>query len=155
MDFNVLGHFDDEQFERQRRTMVVKQLAGRDITDSLVLAAMQRVLRHLFVPEPLRGAAYDDGPQPIGFGQTISQPYVVASMTQHLHLNRTDKVLEVGTGSGYQTAVLAELADEVWTIERVPELYERAARTLKELGYHSVRTRLGDGALGWPGAMSG
>lgn len=129
--------------------MVARQLAGRDITDPLVLDAMQRVPRHLFVPEQFRGDAYDDCPQPIGYGQTISQPYVVASMTQHLQLRREDRVLEIGTGSGYQTAVLAELCDSVWTIERVPELHRRAAHILKELGYHSVHTRLGDGINGW------
>jgi len=149
MRTGAFGDFQDQQFEKLRHTMVARQLSGRDITDSLVLEAMQRIPRHLFVPEPLRGAAYDDCPQPIGFGQTISQPYVVASMTQHLQLRRTDRVLEIGTGSGYQAAVLAELADDVWTIERVPELYERATHILRELGYHSVHTKLGDGVRGW------
>jgi len=149
MKTSAFGDSRDMPFDKLRRAMVARQLAGRDITDSLVLEAMQRIPRHLFVPEPLHEVAYDDCPQPIGFGQTISQPYVVASMTQHLQLRRTDKVLEIGTGSGYQTAVLAELADDVWTIERVPELYEQAMRTLKELGYHSVHARLGDGVRGW------
>ncbi len=132
--------------------MVARQLAGRDITDSLVLEAMQRIPRHLFMSESLRMVAYDDCPQPIGYGQTISQPYVVASMTQHLQLRRTDRVLEIGTGSGYQTAVLAELCDNVWTIECVPELHARATRTLRELGYVKVHIRLADGACGWPEA---
>lgn len=132
--------------------MVIRQLAGRDITDPLVLDAMRKVPRHLFVPEQYREVAYDDCPQPIGYGQTISQPYVVASMTQHLEINRTERVLEIGTGSGYQSAVLAELCDNVWTVERVPELHERAGRTLRELGYGAVHLKLGDGTGGWPEA---
>lgn len=111
---------------------------------------MGRVPRHLFVPEKYAEVAYDDCPQPIGNGQTISQPYIVASMTQHMEIKRTDRVLEIGTGSGYQAAVLAELCDNVWTIERAPELYERAGHTLRELGYGKVHMCLGDGALGWP-----
>jgi protein-L-isoaspartate(D-aspartate) O-methyltransferase len=113
---------------------------------------MQRIPRHLFVPESLRTVAYDDCPQPIGCGQTISQPYVVASMTQHLQIQRTDRVLEIGTGSGYQTAVLAELCDNVWTIECVSELQSRATRTLRELGYGFVHSRMADGTSGWPEA---
>ena len=104
------------------------------------------------MPPELRDRAYEDSPQPIGFGQTISQPYIVASMTQHLRIQKADRVLEIGTGSGYQTAILAELCDSVWTIECVPELFERTKHLLPSLGYRSVSMRLGNGILGWPDA---
>jgi protein-L-isoaspartate(D-aspartate) O-methyltransferase len=152
MLINLFGNSRGQRFEDLRRNMVARQLAGRDITDSPVLEAMRKVPRHLFVPEQYREVAYDDCPQPIGCGQTISQPDVVASMTQHLEIQRTDRVLEIGTGSGYQTAILAELCDNIWTIECVPELYERAQRTLKELSYSTVHMRQGDGTFGWPEA---
>jgi protein-L-isoaspartate(D-aspartate) O-methyltransferase len=117
-----------------------------------VLEAMRRVPRHLFLEPELRARAYDDGPLPIGEGQTISQPYVVASMTQALGLRGEERVLEVGTGCGYQTAVLAELAREVHSVEIVPALAARAREVLARLGYSGVRFRSGDGRLGWPEA---
>lgn len=129
--------------------MVEEQLRGRDITDERVLAAMGRVPRHLFVPSAQRWSAYDDGPLPIGHGQTISQPYMVACMTERLRLTPTSKVLEVGTGSGYQAAVLAELVADVWTIERHPELARNAEELLLQLGYTNVRVIVGDGSLGF------
>ena len=130
--------------------MVDAQLRDRGIRDARVLEAMTRVQRHLFVPSDQQGAAYGDHPLPIGFGQTISQPYIVAFMTEALNLQPTDVVLEIGTGSGYQAAILAELAREVYTIEIVPELAERAERTLASLGYRNVHVRTGDGYQGWP-----
>jgi protein-L-isoaspartate(D-aspartate) O-methyltransferase len=130
--------------------MVAGQLAGRDITDRRVLAAMEKVPRHLFVPPPYRDQAYEDYPLPIGEGQTISQPYIVALMTQTLGLAGGEKVLEVGTGSGYQAAVLAELKVRVFTIDINPDLAERARQTLRELDYRDVEVRSGDGFFGWP-----
>jgi protein-L-isoaspartate(D-aspartate) O-methyltransferase len=130
--------------------MVDEQLLGRDIGSARVLAAMRKVPRHVFVPEPQRAQAYDDSPVPIGLGQTISQPYVVAFMTQSLDLEPTHRVLEIGTGSGYQAAVLAELTSEVYTIEVLSPLAERARDTLGALGYRHVQVRSGNGYLGWP-----
>ncbi len=138
--------------EGDRMAMVERQLITRDITDARVLDAMRRTPRHRFVPEDIRARAYDDRPLPIGYRQTISQPYVVAYMTQALQLAPDARVLEIGTGSGYQTAVLAELADTVYSIEIVPPLAVRAAATLTELGYDNVRLREGDGYAGWPEA---
>jgi len=129
---------------------MVAELRRLGIRDERVLAAMERVPRHLFVPEHIRHLAYDDTPLPIGHGQTISQPYIVALMTQALELDGDEKVLEVGTGSGYQTAILCELAREVFSVERIPELAEGAKERLAELGYRNVRIRVGDGSLGWP-----
>lgn len=120
-----------------------------DVTDPVVLAAIAAVPRHLFVPPHYRGEAYADIPLPIGYGQTISQPYIVALMTQALRLTPTSRVLEVGTGSGYQSAVLAEITPYVWSIETVPELAEAARERLRGMGY-SVEIRIGDGRLGWP-----
>lgn len=142
----------DSDFAHLRHRMVDDQLRARRLTDERVLEAMAKVPRHLFVPQSQRRWAYDDGPLPIGFGQTISQPYMVARMTELLHLAPTDRVLEVGTGSGYQAAILAELAAEVWTIERHAELARRAADLLQELGYGNVRVITGDGSLGYPEA---
>jgi len=130
--------------------MVEQQISARGVSDERVLEAMRDVERHLFVPEELREYAYSDRPLPIGEGQTISQPYVVAFMTEKLDLERSDKVLEVGTGSGYQAAVLGEICDNVWTIEVNGLLAEKAARTLRENGYDNVHVRHGDGYLGWP-----
>jgi protein-L-isoaspartate(D-aspartate) O-methyltransferase len=140
----------DDRTEADRRRMVAEQLRARDIRDPAVLEAMARVPRHLFVPEEQRGASYGDHPLPIGFGQTISQPYIVAFMTQALDVERGHKVLEIGTGSGYQAAVLAELAGQVFTIEIVEPLAERSTATLKELGYTNVHVRAGNGWDGWP-----
>lgn len=136
--------------EEARGRMVREQIAARGITDSRVLEAMREVPRHAFVPEPLRDRAYADRPLPIGHDQTISQPYVVAFMTQALELAPDARVLEVGTGSGYQAAVLAEVAGEVYSVEIVPELARRARATLGELGYEHVHLRTGDGYRGWP-----
>jgi protein-L-isoaspartate(D-aspartate) O-methyltransferase len=133
-----------------RHRMVEDQLRGRGIQDARVLAAMRDVPRHLFVPEPMRASAYVDSPLPIGYNQTISQPYIVAFMTEALQVRPSDTVLEIGTGSGYQAAVLARLAREVFTIEIVPELANRARETLASQGYRNVHVRAGDGYLGWP-----
>jgi protein-L-isoaspartate(D-aspartate) O-methyltransferase len=137
-------------FERARTQMVDEQLAGRDIKDPRVLAAMKRVPRHEFVPEALRGVAYEDSPLPIGHEQTISQPYIVAYMTEALELEPTHRVLEIGSGSGYQAAILGELAKEVYTIEIVEPLADRARQVLDQLGYANVHVRTGNGYLGWP-----
>ena len=133
-----------------RRLMVERQIAARGIRDERVLAAMGRVERHRFVPESIRGESYEDSPLPIGEGQTISQPFMVALMTEALLLEGGEKVLEVGTGSGYQAAVLAEMGCEVHTIERNPVLAARSRAVLEELGYRSVRVHEGDGTLGRP-----
>jgi protein-L-isoaspartate(D-aspartate) O-methyltransferase len=130
--------------------MVADQLRARDIRDPRVLDVMSRVPRHLFVPESERGEAYGDHPLPIGHGQTISQPYIVAFMTQALDVRSEHRVLEIGTGSGYQAAVLGELAGEVYTIEIVEPLADSARETLSTLGYKNVHVRAGNGYLGWP-----
>jgi len=130
--------------------MVDRQLRRRDIDDERVLAAMERVPRELFLPEELRGRAYDDAAVPIGGGQTMSQPYIVAKMSELLSLDGDESVLDVGTGSGYHAAVLAELADQVVTIERVPELAERARANLAAAGYSNVEVVVGDGTRGLP-----
>lgn len=139
-----------EGFTRMRDRMVAEQMAARDIKDPRVLAAMRKVPRHLFVPAEQQRLAYEDHPLPIGKDQTISQPYIVAYMSQALDLKPTDKVLEIGTGSGYQAAVLAELAREVYTIEIVKELADRATKTVADAGYTNVHVRHGDGYAGWP-----
>jgi len=138
------------RFARDRERMVEGQLVRRGITDERVLEAMRKVPRHLFVEEALRDRAYGDYPLPIGEGQTISQPYMVGIMTQLLRLTGQEKVLEIGTGSGYQTAVLAELARRVCSVERIPSLAARARATLEALGYTNVWVRTADGTLGWP-----
>jgi protein-L-isoaspartate(D-aspartate) O-methyltransferase len=130
--------------------MVETQIKARDIRDAAVLKAMARVPRHLFVPPDVRPFAYDDRPLPIGQGQTISQPYIVAYMTEALQLQPAHTVLEIGTGSGYQAAVLAELVRQVYTIEIVPDLATRAKRALAEAGYKNVEVRAGNGYRGWP-----
>ena len=140
----------DERWEVERRRMVEQQLRGRDIRSEAVLAAMGRVQRHRFVPVEEQSGAYTDYPLPIGFGQTISQPYIVAFMTEALGQRRGETVLEVGTGSGYQAAVLAEIAARVYTIEIVAPLAEEARERLKRLGYRNVEVRAGDGYAGWP-----
>lgn len=144
---------DKEQtgdFSGQRGRMVRRDLKGRDITDPAVLTVMGRLGREEFVPENYKSQAYSDCPLPIGCGQTISQPYIVALMTQELRLNKYCEVLEVGTGSGYQTAVLARLAKWVYTIERCRELSERAAGVLGRLGFTNIDFYIGDGSSGWP-----
>jgi len=136
-------------FEQMRLAMVEEQLRARDISDEATLKAMSEVPRHLFVPEEYQAQAYADHPLPICYGQTISQPYIVALMTQSARLQPGDKVLEIGTGSGYQAAVLAALGAEVYSVEIIPQLAESAARRLRELGY-SVKTDIRDGYYGWP-----
>jgi protein-L-isoaspartate(D-aspartate) O-methyltransferase len=136
--------------DAERRRMVDEQLLARDIKDARVLDAMRRVPRHEFVPEERRSQAYFDSPLPIGHGQTISQPYIVAFMTQALEISPEHRVLEIGTGSAYQAAILATLAKEVYTIEIVAPLAERARETLTRLGYRNVQVRSGNGYFGWP-----
>jgi len=140
----------DERWEAERRRMVEQQLRGRDIHSTAVLDAMARVPRHRFVPAEDQAGAYTDYPLPIGYGQTISQPYIVAFMTEALDLTRQHRVLEIGTGSGYQAAVLGELAGEVFTIEIVEALAERSRQLLAELGYRNIHVRAGNGYAGWP-----
>jgi protein-L-isoaspartate(D-aspartate) O-methyltransferase len=142
--------FEKKEYAAQCVEMIEKQLRRRGITDSGVLAAMAAVPRHEFVSEELRTHAYDDLPLPIGGGQTISQPYIVAAMTAALHLRPSDRVLEIGTGCGYQAAVLSRLAGEVFTIERRPELASSASAKLARLGYSNVHVHCGDGTLGLP-----
>lgn len=146
----VDGGPKSDGFREAREAMVARQLLRRDITDPRVLNAMGRVPRHLFVAESMAPYAYGDHPLPIGEGQTISQPYIVALMTQWAQVAPGDKVLEVGTGSGYQAAVLAELTDRVYSIEVRPSLARQAAARLQKLGYGQVRVRAGDGFQGWP-----
>jgi protein-L-isoaspartate(D-aspartate) O-methyltransferase len=140
---------EEEDFKAARQRMVEKDLKGRDITDPQVLEIMGRVPRHLFVEKSLQRQAYADHPLPIGDGQTISQPYIVALMTQVLQIKRGEKVLEIGTGSGYQAAVLAELTDQVFSLEIREKLTRAASGILKELGYGRVRLKSGDGYFGW------
>jgi len=132
------------------RLEMVRRLEAQGITDRRVLEVMGRIPRHLFLPNALWDQAYADHPVPIECGQTISQPYIVALMTQALQLKKSDRVLEIGTGSGYQTAILAELAGHVYTIERFPELSEKAKKLLTDAGYTNISFRVGDGTLGWP-----
>ncbi|MFQ6016838.1 MAG: protein-L-isoaspartate(D-aspartate) O-methyltransferase [Kiloniellaceae bacterium] len=148
----------DDDMQAERRAMVAeiaaevvgtKKWLGKEALDPRVMAAMAKVPRHLFVPEVNRASAYQNRPQPIGHGQTISQPYVVAIMTDLVSVGPEDRVLEIGTGCGYQAAVLAELAQQVYTVEAVPELAKSAAERLKRLGYANIEVRTGDGAKGW------
>lgn len=140
----------EDEFAAIRRRMVDTQIEARGISDPRVLAAMRRVPRHLFVPQGLWDQAYNDYPLPIGEDQTISQPYIVALMTEALELKETDRVLEIGTGSGYQAAILAELAAVVYTIDRLAPLTASAGTVLESLGYKNLHLRAGDGTLGWP-----
>lgn len=141
---------DENIFSQAREQMVRFQIENRGIKDSLVLAAMRKVPRHYFVPQYLKGQAYDDNPLPIGWQQTISQPYIVAFMTEQLRLKGGEKVLEIGTGSGYQAAVLAEIAGEVYTIEIVQPLAERTIKILQARNYSNIHVKIGDGYQGWP-----
>lgn len=140
---------DEEQFHNQRLKMLERDIKGRGITDKRVIAAMTRVKRHLFVPPSVRDAAYADYPLPIGEGQTISQPYIVALMTEELRLKEGEKVLEIGTGSGYQAAVLAEMGMAVRSIEIRKGLADSARKRLNELGYKETKVKFGDGYYGW------
>jgi protein-L-isoaspartate(D-aspartate) O-methyltransferase len=139
-----------DPYVAERVRMVKEQIERRGVRDSMVLRAMESVPRHLFVPESFRASAHDDGPLPIGEGQTISQPYIVAFMSEAIRPRPTDRVLEVGTGSGYQTAVLSRLVAHVDTIEVRPRLVEAARARLQELGCTNVTVRVGDGRRGWP-----
>lgn len=141
---------DRDPWADARAAMVAHQVEARGVRDAAVLAAMRRVPRHLFIPEPWRRDAHEDGPMPIGHGQTISQPFMVAAMTELLGVGRDGVVLEVGTGSGYQAAVLAEVVREVYTIEIVEPLAREAGTRLRELGYTNIHVRAGDGYVGWP-----
>lgn len=138
-----------DEYTAARKEMVSRQIALRGIHDPAVLAAMGRVLRHEFVPSHRRNDAYDDSPLPIGYGQTISQPYIVALMTELLNVDSDSTVLEVGTGSGYQAAVLAEIVKEVFTVEIVKKLHERSQKDLERLGYKNIKTLHKDGYYGW------
>ena len=141
-----------DAYESDRKEMVNRQIAGRGLRDPRLLAAFESVPRHLFVPEEYRQHAYADGPLSIGYGQTISQPYIVAFMTHLLELTGNERVLEVGTGSGYQAAILSHLAAEIHTVEMIPELFAQAERTLSELDCANVHCHLADGSLGWADA---
>jgi protein-L-isoaspartate(D-aspartate) O-methyltransferase len=138
-----------EKYAPVREKMIEEQLVARQIRDARVLEAMRKVPRHLFVPDEIKAHAYEDRPLPIGQDQTISQPYMVALMVQALELTGSEKVLEIGTGSGYETAILAELCSEVFSIERLAELADQAQALLRALGYRNVRIKVGDGTLGW------
>jgi protein-L-isoaspartate(D-aspartate) O-methyltransferase len=137
-------------YDKEREHMVKSQLARRGIKDTRVLEAMRQVPRHLFIPEGMRSLAYCDGPLPIGHGQTISQPYIVALMTETLELAGQEKVLEIGTGSGYQAAILSRLAWQVYSVERHAVLAQQAEKILAHLGYDNIVVRVSDGTLGWP-----
>jgi protein-L-isoaspartate(D-aspartate) O-methyltransferase len=141
---------DADSYQQLRDQMVTRQLMARGVSDARVLLAMGKVPRHRFVPERLAALAYGDHPLPIGSGQTISQPYIVALMSEWAEVKPGDKVLEVGTGSGYQAAVLAELTDKVFTIDIRPELVEQAEKVLRSLNYSQIKAKSGDGYLGWP-----
>ncbi len=140
----------EDIFAAARERMVDQQIKIRGVGDPRVLAAMRKVPRHLFIPQHLWGQAYNDYPLPIGEDQTISQPYIVALMTEILEVKKTDRVLELGTGSGYQAAILAELAAVVFSIDRVGGLADQARMVLESLGYDNIQIRVGDGTLGWP-----
>jgi protein-L-isoaspartate(D-aspartate) O-methyltransferase len=141
---------DEDKYSQARNHMVNSQLVPRGIRDPRVLAALRQVPRHRFIPAPLWDQAYGDYPLPIGEDQTISQPYIVALMTEILEPRETDRVLEIGAGSGYQAAILAELVAQVFTMDRVGPLANRARETLAAMGYKNIQTRWGDGTLGWP-----
>jgi protein-L-isoaspartate(D-aspartate) O-methyltransferase len=150
----IIGNFQPRQvkdwYADERNNMVRRQIEARGITDQATLAAMRKVPRHLFVPPSYAKEAYRDGPLPIGYGQTISQPYIVAYMTELVKPAKGKKALEIGTGSGYQAAILAEIVDTVYTIEIIPGLTREATARLKILGYKNIITRDGDGYQGWP-----
>ena len=148
--FNLVCSQQTNNFEIQRKKMVEDQIQKRGVRDRSVLSAMTRVEREKFVPEQFRDMAYSDGPLPIGYKQTISQPYIVAYMTEKLQVDSNHKVLEIGTGSGYQAAILGELSDKVFTIEIIPELGKSSIDILQKLNYNNIFVRIGDGYKGWP-----
>lgn len=143
------GIAQDDAYREECRAMIEKQIRARGVTQPEVLKAMEEVPRHRFVPESYRAEAYRDDPLPIGWGQTISQPYIVALMTELLELDGDDRVLEIGTGSGYHAAILSRVAGQVYSIEIIDELADQAASTLRDLGYDNVTVRAGDGYQGW------
>jgi protein-L-isoaspartate(D-aspartate) O-methyltransferase len=143
---------EERRWQRLREKMVVEQLEKRGIKDPRLLSAFREIPRHLFVPEKYRNEAYDDGPLPIGYGQTISQPYIVAYMIQLLNLQPHYRVLEIGTGSGYQTAILCRLVKEVYSMDIIPQFVDNAAKVLKKLGIENCHLRTGNGYHGWPEA---
>jgi protein-L-isoaspartate(D-aspartate) O-methyltransferase len=145
----LLFSFQDDPFKKRREELVSQSIQKRGIKDKTVLSSMNKVERHLFVPESNIANAYRDRPMPIGYGQTISQPYIVAYMTEAINPKPEFKVLEIGTGSGYQAAVLAEIVKEVYTIEIIPELGNAAAARLKKLGYNNINVKIADGYFGW------
>jgi protein-L-isoaspartate(D-aspartate) O-methyltransferase len=144
-----LSILQTDRYEAARSNMVRVQIADRGVSDASVLSAMRKVPRHLFVPKEYEREAYDDNPLPIGYGQTISQPYIVAFMTEAVEPAKTKKALEVGTGSGYQAAILAEIVSHVYSIEIVPELAHESYERLKKLGYKNITVKYGDGYKGW------
>lgn len=146
---SIIKSMTKMDYELARNRMVEQQIIARGISDPLVIKAMKKVPRHLFVDEGLRSRAYDDYPLPIAYGQTISQPYIVALMTEALKLKGKEKVLEIGTGSGYQSAVLAEIVDTVYSVERIPGLAKKSREILDSLGYYNVIIKVGDGTYGW------
>jgi protein-L-isoaspartate(D-aspartate) O-methyltransferase len=146
------GLVDSPKYQKAREKMVLLQIRLRGVSDKKVLNAMNQVPRHSFVPEELVSQAYADHPLPIGQGQTISQPYIVALMTETLKLKGDERILEIGTGSGYQAAILAKIAEEVYTIEIKEQLYKKASNLLRSLGFSKIKTRHGDGYFGWPEA---
>ena len=148
--FSTCSAQEEMDFTRLREAMVDRQIIDRGVNDPDVIKAMRKVPRHLFVPQKNRAFSYADHPLPIGEGQTISQPYIVAFMTEALKLKPGEKVLEIGTGSGYQAAILAELINEVYSIEIIEALGKRAQETLRTLGYMNVHIKIGDGHKGWP-----
>ncbi|MFW6043984.1 MAG: protein-L-isoaspartate(D-aspartate) O-methyltransferase [Marinilabiliaceae bacterium] len=148
--FVPMENMNAQEYKEEREEMVQSQIRAKGVKDGKVLEAMRTVPRHLFVPEKMASLAYSDRPLAIGHEQTISQPFIVAFMTEALDFDKGDKVLEIGSGSGYQAAVLAEMGAEVWTIEIVPELAEMAENNLKEAGYENVHVKCGDGYKGWP-----
>ncbi len=150
MDLPPTNDFCADPTVALRQRMVKQQIIARGIDDPAVLAALQKVPRHRFVPASLQNLAYADQPLTIGYGQTISQPYIVAYMTEAAHLTPRSKVLEIGTGCGYQAAILAEIAQEVFTVEIVPELAQQARDRLEALGYQNIHYKIGDGYKGWP-----
>jgi protein-L-isoaspartate(D-aspartate) O-methyltransferase len=144
------NNLTEEDFAKKRQRMVERQIKARGVTNKIVLEAMEKIPRHMFVPEKYRQFSYYDQPLPIGQGQTISQPYIVALMTELLDVDKDDIVLEIGTGSGYQAAVLSVIIHELYTIEIVEELGVQAGERLKDLGYDNVNVKIADGSLGWP-----
>lgn len=147
--FFIYIQSDSEEFKKLRERMVNLQIRARGVSDEAVLKAMKTVPRHLFVPKNRISDAYNDGPIPIGYGQTISQPFIVAYMTEVINPIKCKKVLEIGTGSGYQAAILAEIVDSVYTIEIITELYRESKERLEKLGYKNIKVKNGDGYYGW------